>query len=258
MTQATRESDMSTLLDFLSMPLDGCDEVFSRFAGLPGVVMHGHGRRRSLYLEGSRRKTDGRVLLVAHADTVWDSSYDDQVSLESGDPELEVVRGVIRSKNPKQGIGADDRAGVALLWLLRQTGHSILLTDMEEQGCLAAHSLRHNQPEVLRQMNRDHAFAIQFDRCGTDFKCYEVGSPEFRRYVKSVTGREEPDRRANSDITVLCNPSDTPIRMCGVNLGVGYHHEHSEDEHLIIREWTQTLSLSRRWLAQRQLPFFIH
>jgi hypothetical protein len=31
-------------------------------------------------------------------------------------------------------LGADDRAGLAILWLLRDLGHSLMVTDLEEHG----------------------------------------------------------------------------------------------------------------------------
>ena len=34
-----------------------------------------------------------------------------------------------------EGIGADDRAGCAILWLLKDSGHSLLVTNGEEIGC---------------------------------------------------------------------------------------------------------------------------
>jgi len=254
---ATPASDLEVLLGFLNYPLTGTDEIFGRFQEIPGALTYGAGRRRSLYIEGKRHPASGRVLLVAHADTAWDMTFGDVagVPLVRRPPRIE--DGVVRSADPEHGIGADDRAGLAILWLLRHSGHSILITDLEEQGCLGSRDLREKEPELLRRINRDHAFAIQFDRCGgRDFKCYEVGTAGFRTYLKRVTGYTEPDRRSSTDIRVLCDPVDGTLRMCGVNLSVGYYDEHTTEERLVLDEWFHTLNLARAWLAKAQLPAF--
>lgn len=200
-------------------------------------------------------------MLVAHADTVWDESWSadgDDVDFSGPDRVcLEEVNGVIRSTSRNRGIGADDRAGLAILWLLKDLGHSLLITDQEEQGRLGSSRFRKDHPDILSQIHRDHAFAIQFDRCAArDFKCYEVGTDEFRHYLRKTTGYTEPDRRSFTDICTLCEPcGDTP-GICGVNLSVGYYDEHTADEVLVIEEWCHTLNLARRWLSEASLPVF--
>ena len=254
---ATPASDLEVLLGFLNYPLTGTDEIFGRFQEIPGALTYGAGRRRSLYIEGKRHPASGRVLLVAHADTAWDMTFGDVAGLPLVRRPPRIEDGVVRSADPEHGIGADDRAGLAILWLLRHSGHSILITDLEEQGCLGSRDLREKEPELLRRINRDHAFAIQFDRCGgRDFKCYEVGTAGFRTYLKRVTGYTEPDRRSSTDIRVLCDPVDGTLRMCGVNLSVGYYDEHTTEERLVLDEWFHTLNLARAWLAKAQLPAF--
>ena len=254
---ATPASDLEVLLEFLSYPLTGTDEIFERFQKMPGAQIYGSGRRRALYIEGKRHPASGRVLLVAHADTAWDETFGDVAALPLVRRPPRVEGGVVRSADPEHGIGADDRAGLAILWLLRHSGHSILIPDLEEQGCLGSRDLRENQSALLRRINRDHAFAIQFDRCGgRDFKCYDVGTHGFRAYLKRVTGYTEPDRRSSTDIRVLCDPTDGRLRMCGVNLSVGYYDEHTAEERLVLDEWFHTLNLARAWLAGARLPSF--
>ena len=46
--------------------------------------------------------------------------------------------GVYSSGDDLCGIGADDRAGCAMLWLLRDSGHSLLILDGEEHGQVGA------------------------------------------------------------------------------------------------------------------------
>jgi hypothetical protein len=46
------------------------DSVLDKFMNLKGAYTDGLGQERFVYVEGDR---DDRVLLVAHADTVWGS-----------------------------------------------------------------------------------------------------------------------------------------------------------------------------------------
>ena len=221
--------------------------------------MYGAGRERVLYVEGSRPLEVGRCLLVAHADTVWDRVW--QHTFDEYEPSARLIQtdGIISSADRNRGIGADDRAGLAILWLLKDLGHTLLITDLEEHGRLGSSHLRAHEPELLARINREHAFAVQFDRRNhREFKCYDVGTPEFRSYIQHATGYTEPDRRNATDICTLCDPLDDGPRMCGVNLSVGYYDEHTPDEHLVVAEWQHTLNLARRWLAVAVLPCFRH
>ena len=91
-------------------------EVFARFMPLTrgGGMARGEGDTRFLYIPGTR---PDRVLLLAHADTVWDA--------KPGYPApVRYVDGVYSSQNPELGIGGDDRAGCAILgnfalWAIR-------------------------------------------------------------------------------------------------------------------------------------------
>lgn len=216
--------------------------VFERFSGLRPHVLHDGiwPDTRILYIPGPR---PDRVLLLAHVDTVWDEhpAYPAPVRL---------VEGVFSSAQGALGIGADDRAGCAMLWELADLGHSILLTSGEERGCLASQWIARERPDLFDELNA-HRFMVQFDRqgCG-QFKCYDVGTDAFRAFVQAKTGFEEPDRLRGTDITVLAR------RICGVNLSVGYHHEHTPQEILVVAEWERTLRTARAWLGSGGLPEF--
>ncbi len=240
-------NDVKILTEFLEIPIASSDGVFDKFSDIPGAVIRGQGKERFLYIPGKRTN---KVLLVAHADTVWDKHYDDTFDYEQ---ELIYENGFIRPGTTNCGIGADDRAGCAILWLLKDSGHSLLITDGEEHGSIGSYWLM-NEPEnkdVSDSINQDHQFAIQLDRRnGKDFKCYSVGTDKFRQYVSKKTGYTEPDRSAGTDIVELCRD------ITGVNLSVGYHNEHTEDEYLDLFEWQGTLNLCREWLAEEELPRF--
>ena len=236
---------IEVLRRFLEIPLGSADGVFDRFLQIPGAIYRGEGLERFLYVRGAR---PNKVLLVAHADTVWDREY----GYDPGPThKIKIEDGEITAANEEFGLGADDRAGCAMLWLLKDLGHSLLVTNGEEKGQLGSSWLMGHNKDIADEIKHDHQFVIQFDRRnGRDFKCYDVGTDEFRSYVAEKTGYTEPDRRATTDIVTLCR------EIAGVNLSVGYHNEHGNQEYLNIAEWEHTLNLCGRWVAERELPRF--
>jgi len=236
-------NDTDVLLEFIKMPLGNSDEVFKKFATLPGAIHRGSALEQFLFVKGKR---DDRVLLVAHADTHWDIRNRDNDHIPQ-----EIVQDLGIIRNAHGGLGADDRAGCAILWLLKDMGHSILITDGEERGGCGCDWLMNENRDIADEINDNHQFVIQFDRRnGQDFKCYSVGSDEFRAYVHETTGYSEPNRSAFTDIVTLCR------RITGVNLSIGYRNEHSNDEHLVLQDWQHTLDVCRTWLSQAELPKF--
>jgi hypothetical protein len=229
-------NDIKILLQFLNMPLGGTGEIFAKFRELDGAEHRGEGKEQFLYRRGSR---DDRVLLVAHADTVWSGSQQ----------EIVYENGIIRNK--KGGLGADDRAGCAMVWLLRDLGHSLLIVDGEESGREGSKWLMEANTDIGNEINNEHNFVVEFDRCnGRDYKCYDVGTPEFRHYLEAVTGYAEPNRHSYTDIGTLCR------EIPGANLSVGYRDEHSDQEYLVEKEWQNTLDMCRKWLGEPGLPAF--
>uniref|UniRef100_A0A832EDR6 Peptidase M28 domain-containing protein n=1 Tax=Desulfacinum infernum TaxID=35837 RepID=A0A832EDR6_9BACT len=238
--------EIKVLQEFLSVTVESSDPVLERFGNLPRAVCRDGGEgRRFVYVPGSRKD---RVVLVAHADTVWTP-----LNAVSSPRQHRVVQqnGTFRSYGSWSGLGADDRAGCAILWLLKDFGHSLLVTDGEEKGRRGSHFLAQDCPDIYDEINGTHGFMVQFDRRhASDFKCYEVGTDSFREYVAAQTGYSEPDRKSFTDICTLCRD------ICGVNLSVGYYHEHSPGEFLVIEEWLNTLNLCRNWLGSGNLPRF--
>ncbi len=236
-------NDANVLLEFLKMPLGNSDEIFKKFSILPGAIHRGIALEQFLFMKGKR---DDRVLLVAHADTYWDNRL---LSNENKPQEIFEEQGIIR--NAHGGLGADDRAGCAILWLLKDMGHSLLITDGEERGGCGSDWLMNANQDIADEINDNHQFVIQFDRRnGKDFKCYSVGTDEFRTCVQQATGYSEPNRSAFTDIVTLCH------RITGVNLSIGYRNEHSNNEHLVVQDWQHTLDVCRTWLSQPELPRF--
>jgi hypothetical protein len=242
-------NDIEILKFFLEVPLKNSEPIFKYFLNIPNkeIVFRGERPERFLYIRGHRKN---KVLLVAHADTVWDDSMEIP---EKTKHDLVFSNGVFQSSSSVYGIGADDRAGCAILWLLKDLGHSLLITDGEESGGLGSNWLMSDSKnsDIADEINTKHQFMIQLDRRhGSDFKCYSVGTDEFRDYVQRMTGYTEPDRYSYTDIVTLCR------EITGVNLSVGYRHEHSYKESLFVDEWINTLNLCRRWLSEEELPRF--
>lgn len=242
--RSKRMTDRETLENFLRCGLSTGKEVFEKFQALERAKTYeSKGTIDCVYVPGRRKD---RVLLVAHADTVFTIYPDDEKSheffIDEGD--------IYRSLEDYVGIGADDRAGCAILWLLKDTGHSLLITNNEEVGNEGAENIRRNHKELFVELN-EHRYMIEFDRRNShDYKVYDIPVTEdFKRYIEAKTGYEEADRRASTDIRVLCE------KISGVNLSVGYYDEHHANESLNFAEWQNTLNVVRRMLEPEQPKF---
>lgn len=235
------DQDTQLLLEFLRTTRLS---LLNRFAALShNSITRGKQSQQFVFIPGTR--TD-RVLLVAHADTYWEHE-----GIQKLHPR--VSGAWIHSTRNGQGIGADDRAGCALLWTLRHLGHSILVTSGEEIGCVASRWLMEAEEnsDLRETLNKSHQFAVQFDLRGTgEFKCYDVGSGPFREYCAQKTGFTDAGARSSTDIRHLCS------EICGVNLCAGYYDEHTEAERLCIPQWAAVRNLALEWLASPGLPHF--
>lgn len=234
------------LSEFLGTTLANGDSIFDKFADLPGAVV-GKGNtplERYVYIPGTR---DDRVVLVAHTDTVWDVSYGNTAL---GENKVVFSEGVFSGENESCGIGADDRAGCAMLWALRDCGHSILVVDGEEHGKLGARCLKKTNKKLFRELNR-HCYMIEFDWAGTDGCLFNQveNTKRFKKYIADELGFKDSKKRGGTDLQILCD------KVCGVNLGIGYHHCHSKNETLVLREWENTYKKVSRFLAGEQKRF---
>ncbi len=238
---------MEDLQYFLSVPLSDGSAIFDTFAKLPGAVYcKGEEKlQRFLYVPGTRAD---RVVLIAHTDTVWDEAYrqKDLPSCFRVDPEQKRIV----SDQEKAGIGADDRAGCALLWKLRNSGHSLLLLDGEEHGHHGAVYLRQHYPKLLKELNR-HRYMMQFDLWGDHFCMYHQipNSRKFCSYIESSLSLQALDKKSGTDVSWLCR------QACGVNVSVGYENFHSPKEYLDIRAWQQMEAKLQAFLAKTQPSF---
>jgi len=232
---------VNTLYYFLSKAVDTTDEIFLQFRSLPNAIeIVGEGKQRCLYVPGTRKD---RCVLVAHADTVYDSLYNNDAKAEN---EVLYINNTFTGRNKTVGIGADDRAGLAILWLLKDSGHSLLITDGEEHGQVGATYLREHNLELFNELNT-HTFMLQLDRRNNnDFKCYDIRvTDEFIAYIKQETGFTlVEEEKGKTDIKVLCRD------ICGANLSVGYYYEHKPEEYLNINEWLNTLDIVQTMVSK--------
>lgn len=234
------------LLEFLNMPLDRGDAILERFAALPGASFQQGPKplQRYVYLPGTRKD---RVVLVAHVDTVWDKAYNHPFSEErEALPEADILR----SSHPNCGIGADCRAGCAMLWQLRNSGHSLLLVDGEEYGKHGAKYLRQSNRRLFQALNC-HQYMIELDYQGTDCCLFNQvdNTKKFKYYIERVLGFADAHAKGGCDLQVLCR------RICGVNLGIGYHRCHTSKEFLVLSEWENTLQKLEVFLQKPQPRF---
>lgn len=237
-----RKAAMEALEGFLSLDITSAEGVLDIFSALPGAISHYDGEKNNfVYLPGTR---PDRVLLVAHADTVWDSLY----GRGEGFTQVPVnENGVYHGTSSDCGIGADDRAGCAMLWLLRDTGHSLLIVDGEEVGQIGSRHIRDNYPEIFDELNR-HSYMIQLDRRGhMNYKIYDLPVPkDFISFIENSTGYKNAGKLSRTDIVVLCRD------VSGVNLSIGYYDEHTPNERLVFEEWLHTLTVVEELLRPEQ------
>jgi hypothetical protein len=230
------------------------DQILDKFQSINKSFGDGKGQKRFVYVPGTRKD---RVCLVAHADTV----IDPQLPIETIEH-----NGIILSANRKReikykpnsnvevtkfgwGIGADDRAGCAMLWQLRELGHSILISSGEESGCVASKWLI-EQDYWREELNYNHNFLIEFDRREkNDAVFYDVGTNKFVEFIKQNTGYQ-PASGYGTDIKYLCKD------VCGVNFSVGYYSEHLAEEKIVIDYWLNTLLMAKQLLSMPDLPRF--
>jgi hypothetical protein len=145
----------------------------------------------------------------------------------------------IRNADLDQILGADDRAGCAMVSILGpMLGHGILITDGEEHGQKGAKALMKRCRALAEELQSRYQFMVEFDRrMNRNFKCYDVGTDEFREYIAAKTNYRNDGRSSYTDICTLAKD------LCGVNLVTGFYNEHTSGEYLIKSDWLETLTL---------------
>ena len=195
-----------------------------------------------LYFPGSR-KPENRILLVTHLDTVRSKQLTEE--------ELEIDGNIITARGGP--LGADDRAGVAaLIIMMREFGneHSYLFTDLEECG---GHGAIAAAQDIGDELGR-HAYALEPDRFGDGQAVFydETDGDGFEEYLGEVVPKFRFGFGSYTDIADIC----PEIGICGVNVSVGYMHQHTHSETLFIDAWERGLDNIRALLREQSIPEF--
>jgi len=180
-------------------------------------------------------KGDIPICLVAHMDTVRNEN----------NPEfMELLEDSETFSNKKGILGADDRAGIAMILDLLEDGYkpSVIFTNGEETGAVGAYQFA-KDIDVVSNVN----LFIELDRAGTNhYVSYNHLPTEVQEYVESF-GLEKK-QGSFSDIKVLTDAFLIP----SVNLAIGYYNEHSSEEFLVKDEWEKCKKMIAEML---QKPF---
>ena len=175
-------------------------EVFASLARLHFDVVVSRDKRRYAYRPGKHACSP---LMVCHADTVVNGGETQhRYECENGLP---------------YSIALDDRLGIACMVdaIHRKSelaDFAMLVCDDEERG---------NSTASLFQTESQPNWLVELDRRGTDAVMYSYESPIFSSLIESCGF--EIGNGSFSDICYLEH-----LGVCGFNVGVGYHSEHSE------------------------------
>lgn len=235
MIRHTITKTANSLMKFMEMTED---DIVHRFSSIPQSrkIPCKNCSHDAVFVPGTRRD---RVLLVAHVDTVWQ---------EAVRPMLDGTR--IVSSKPEVGIGADDRFGVAALWMLRNSGHSLLIVPDEEIGCVGS-------SEVVRSkywatVLSNHSFIIQFDRRGsTDFVTYSCSNKDFDRWMLDRLPGYAKTTGSFSDVCELM----PALGIAGCNLSIGFRNEHTSRESGDVADFIRTVFNVENLLSMTCKPF---
>lgn len=173
------------------------------------------------------------VLLVAHMDTVHKDAVQ-QVIYEGN---------IISSP---QGIGGDDRCGIAMiLEILKTYNCSVLFTEDEEIGCVGATKFVKEYEKGNIDMPRIN-YIIELDRKGsTDAVFYQCDNPDFTDFI--LQDEEwELEYGSYTDIVEI-----SPILgVAAVNFSCGYYNAHTTKEYVNLDEMEASVEKVKKLLAR--------
>ena len=182
-----------------------------------------------IYVEGSQP-----YMLVAHTDTVHKQPVKEILITKSF---LDVHTSIISSP---QGIGGDDRNGIALIFALLDSGHrpSILFPSGEEIGGLGSKRFTELMP-TLPNVN----FIIQFDRRNNlDVTRYADDNDALIKEIVKLGYTEV--NGSFSDISIIC----PKYSISGVNISASFFNEHTLTEYTDLRGLVNTFNQLDKFL----------
>ncbi len=187
------------------------------------------------------------VMVIAHLDTVHTTGP--ETLLYDSYNEILVARD---NCGRATGLGADDRAGVWAIVCLLERGFRphILWTDLEEKGCQGAKQAA----EAMEKCPPQVKFMVEFDRMHSD-DCvfYQCDNRDFVKHIETYGFKEA--QGSSTDICKLMPVFNT----AGVNLSIGYYHQHTNNEMLLVKELDETIRRATHILAdavEERVPHF--
>ena len=186
------------------------------------------------------------IALVAHMDTVFEAEL--RAPAEDSHMLYDKEKNIMHCV----GFGGfDDKAGVFAIIQILQAGfrpHVIFTTD-EEKGCIGASALAQEECPF-----EDCRYIVQLDRRGThDCVFYDLDTIECKDFVDYIEKFGFTEAYGTfTDITEFC----PKWKIAGVNLSVGYMHEHTQREILYVNPLMATISKVKAMLSQTNIPAF--
>ncbi|HSN94989.1 MAG TPA: M28 family peptidase, partial [Anaerolineaceae bacterium] len=223
-------------------------EMLGEITGTSSVVIDGN-------IQGELRKSTGKaILLSAHMDVYTDFS-----------PDAEIVKRDNCLYRPGNILGADDRAGIALILDVLQflseirNGYSIkyLFTTSEEHP---PHGVESVDPAFFENVE----FALSLDRKGCRDIVYKSGSIEYSsqefaekisQISRNLFGIKDAFSPCEGGISDLRFWSDLCVES--VNLSIGYSDEHTPIESLDLCHWNRTYELVLR-IIESEYELYTH
>jgi hypothetical protein len=187
------------------------------------ITHHDDNENSFIYVQGSQP-----YMLVAHLDTVHKQPVKEILITKSL---LDVHTSIISSP---QGIGGDDRNGIALIFALLDAGHrpSILFPSGEEIGGLGSKRFTELMP-TLPNVN----FIIQFDRRNNlDVTRYADDNDALIKEIVKLGYTEVSG--SFSDISIIC----PKYSISGVNISASFFNEHTLTEYTDLRGLVNTFN----------------
>jgi hypothetical protein len=296
-TEITEE--ILVLEEFLSYPLGGkgTDAIIKKFACLPDAVyckskndsknvfesiLNHREQERFVFIKGTRSDA---ATLVAHADTFWQYNGHHYMRYEGRD----CIVSDMWSLYGGFGIGADGRAGCAILWLLRNSGHNILVTDGGANTHYSwygnGNNIKDKTPTGTKYMMEKHrdiaeiiyksSFMLQFNLVDKKYyDCCDIPvSDDFIKYIEDAAGYKQPEspipakqvsagnnptewyyKHSFVDVVTLCKHK---CSCCAANLSAGYYNPYTSNEVIYLSEWFNTYSIVKEMLDKKLQRFQI-
>lgn len=196
---------------------------------LEDIHFHDEAEHSYIYVQGEQP-----YMLVAHTDTVHKEPVKEIRIIKSlNDPTFSAI-------NSPEGIGGDDRNGLAIIFALLEAGHrpSLLFPSGEEigtKGSIRFTELNSELPNVN--------FILQFDRRNNkDVTRYADDNDELIKEIVKLGYTEVTG--SYSDISVIC----PKYKISGVNISASFFNEHTFGEYTDLRGLNQTISIMDKFL----------